>query len=114
MNKALSTNLAGLIVSVAGHFSPVHGDLIFMTGMFALSGGVTNWIAVHMLFEKVPFLYGSGVITHRFEDFKVAIKVLLLDQFFTRVNIEKLFQDNEDGETCYHVQISILEEDLDD
>ena len=25
-----------------------------------------------------------------------------------------VFQDNEDGETCYHVQISILEEDLDD
>jgi len=25
-----------------------------------------------------------------------------------------VFQDNEDGETCYHVQISILEEDLED
>jgi len=25
-----------------------------------------------------------------------------------------VFQDNEDGETCYHVQISILEEDLND
>ena len=25
-----------------------------------------------------------------------------------------IFQDNEDGETCYHVQISILQEDLDD
>ena len=24
-----------------------------------------------------------------------------------------VFEDKEDGETCYHVQISILEEDLD-
>ena len=34
---------------------------------------------------------------------------MLEDEF-----IGVVFQDNEDGETCYHVQISILEEDLDD
>ena len=31
----------------------------------------------HMLFEKVPGLYGSGVIPARFEDFK--IKALYVD-----------------------------------
>jgi Na+-transporting NADH:ubiquinone oxidoreductase subunit NqrA len=35
--------------------------------------------------------------------------LMLEDEF-----IGVVFQDNEDGETCYHVQISILEEDLDD
>jgi len=45
-----------------------------MTGVFALSGSVTNWIAVHMLFDKVPFLYGSGVILDRFEDIKLGLK----------------------------------------
>ena len=35
--------------------------------------------------------------------------LMLEDEF-----IGVVFQDNEDGETCYHVQISILEEDLDE
>ncbi|MDC1293613.1 DUF3126 family protein [Candidatus Puniceispirillum sp.] len=36
-------------------------------------------------------------------------ELMLEDEF-----IGVVFQDNEDGETCYHVQISILEEDLED
>ena len=44
-----------------------------MAGLFALSGGLTNWLAIHMLFERIPFLYGSGVIPERFEDFKQGI-----------------------------------------
>ena len=94
MNKSLSTNLISLLISAGGYFSPVHSDLIFITGMFALSGGITNWLAIHMLFEKVPLLYGSGVIPNRFEDFKGAIKSLIVDQFFTREHIEKFFEQN--------------------
>jgi uncharacterized membrane protein YheB (UPF0754 family) len=94
MNKSLLTNVISLLISVFGYFSPVHSDLIFMTGMFALSGGMTNWLAIHMLFEKVPFLYGSGVVPNRFEEFKVAIKSLIVDQFFTREHIEKIFKEN--------------------
>lgn len=65
-----------------------------MTGMFALSGGITNWLAIHMLFEKVPLLYGSGVVPNRFEEFKAAIKSLIVEQFFTREHIEKIFEEN--------------------
>ena len=36
-------------------------------------------------------------------------ELMLEDEF-----IGVVFQDDEDGETCYHVQISILEEDLED
>jgi len=35
-----------------------------------------------MLFEKIPFLYGSGVIELRFKDFKSGIKNLVMSQFF--------------------------------
>jgi len=59
-----------------------------MTGLFALSGGVTNWLAIHMLFEKVPFFYGSGVIPSRFKEFKLGIKQLVMNEFFTPENIE--------------------------
>ena len=94
MNKSLMTNLIAALISVGGLYSPVHSELIFMTGIFALSGGVTNWLAIHMLFEKVPLLYGSGVIPNRFEDFKGGIKKLIVDEFFTHEHIERFFQSN--------------------
>ena len=51
MNKNIITNVVALAVAVGGHFSPAYSDIILMTGLFALSGGMTNWLAVHMLFE---------------------------------------------------------------
>jgi uncharacterized membrane protein YheB (UPF0754 family) len=41
-----------------------------------------------MLFEKVPFFYGSGVIPSRFKEFKLGIKQLVMNEFFTPENIE--------------------------
>jgi len=41
-----------------------------MIGVFAFSGAITNSLAIHMLFEKVPFLYGSGVIEVNFHSLK--------------------------------------------
>ena len=48
-----------------------------------------------MLFEKVPLLYGSGVIPLRFEAFKESIKNLMMQEFFTREQLENFFA-NED------------------
>ncbi|GAD01882.1 hypothetical protein [Agarivorans albus] len=91
MNKSLLTNLATLLLVAGGYFTA--NDLIFSIGLFALSGAFTNWIAVHMLFEKVPGLYGSGVIPARFDDFKDGIKQLMLTQFFTAENIDRFLSD---------------------
>jgi len=90
MNKSLGTNLIAFLVVVVGYMT---GNSIILTvGLFALSGAVTNWIAVHMLFEKVPFLYGSGVVENRFEQFKVSIHTLIMNQFFTKENLDKFFE----------------------
>jgi uncharacterized membrane protein YheB (UPF0754 family) len=67
-------------------------------GLFALAGSVTNWLAIHMLFEKVPGLYGSGVIVERFEDFKTAIHSLIMEQFFNQQNIERFFAELTDDQ----------------
>lgn len=58
-------------------------------GLYGFSGALTNWLAIHMLFEKVPGLYGSGIITERFEDFKAGIKDLIMNQFFTKEHLQK-------------------------
>lgn len=90
------TTLATLIVIGLSYISPWFSDQIRSVGFFALSGAVTNWLAIHMLFEKVPGLYGSGVIPLHFEDFKSGIKNLIMDQFFTRDNVSRLME----GETA--------------
>ncbi|MCJ8293722.1 MAG: DUF445 domain-containing protein [Colwellia sp.] len=92
MNKSLITNLIALTCTLGGYVSEQH--LLFTLGLFALSGAVTNWLAVHMLFEKVPLLYGSGVIPARFEEFKVAIRQLMMEEFFTEQNIDRFLSDS--------------------
>ncbi len=94
MNKSLITNLIALLAAVCGLV--LDQPLLWSVGLFALSGAVTNWLAVHMLFEKVPGLYGSGVIPARFEDFKAGIRTLMMEQFFTEANIER-FLNAENG-----------------
>lgn len=89
-NKGFITNLVTvLIIAVAILLpEPIKGPVLSV-GLFAFSGAVTNWLAVHMLFEKIPFLYGSGVIPTRFEEFKVGIHYLMKEQFFNKENMEK-------------------------
>ena len=58
-NKSLTTNIVSLIIIAVSYLSPKYNEIIYLTGLFALSGGITNWLAIHMLFEKIPFFYGS-------------------------------------------------------
>lgn len=97
MNKSIITNIIALALTLSGHL--LEHSLMFAIGLFALSGAVTNWLAIHMLFEKVPGLYGSGVIPARFEDFKLGIRQLMMEQFFTKENIDR-FLSNEAGEAA--------------
>lgn len=91
LNMSSVTNLVALAIWIAGYFVPVYGEVVVATGAFALSGAATNWLAIHMLFEKVPGLYGSGVIETRFEEFKAGIKQLIVREFFSREHIERFF-----------------------
>lgn len=91
MNKSLFTNLIALFLVILGYILKI--DEVYMVGLFALSGAVTNWLAIYMLFEKVPFLYGSGVVENRFSEFKNGIHSLIMGQFFTKENLQRFFED---------------------
>lgn len=93
MNKSLCTNVVALLVTIYGVVVDI--NTIYMIGIFALSGALTNWLAVHMLFEKVPGLYGSGVIPNRFEEFKTAIKTMIMEQFFSSANLASFMNDEQ-------------------
>ncbi|GAB6139549.1 hypothetical protein JCM14076_02780 [Methylosoma difficile] len=94
-NKSFITNAVSVLVVLLGYVSPIQPELIKSIGYFALSGAITNWLAIYMLFEKVPFLYGSGVIPNRFQEFKASIKHLMMDQFFTAQQIEQFIETEE-------------------
>ena len=96
INKSLITNLiAVLLVALSFAIVSDYSSFLLFTGLFALSGALTNQLAIHMLFERVPFLYGSGVIPARFEAFKSAIKNLMMSEFFTRKQLDNFFKSEE-------------------
>ena len=104
MNKSLLTNVIAAIVAAIGFALPASHPIAFPlrdTGLYALSGAITNWLAIYMLFEKVPGLYGSGVIPSRFEEFKNGIRHLIMGQFFTRTNVETFFQEQRGAEAIH-------------
>ena len=109
MNKSVITNLIAAILVVSGYLLAL--PILFSVGLFALSGAVTNWLAIHMLFEKVPGLYGSGVIPTRFEEFKAGISDLMMKQFFTDENIDR-FLSSEGMESHINLQPVIEKVDL--
>jgi uncharacterized membrane protein YheB (UPF0754 family) len=95
LNKSFITNaLALTLIGLSFLFEKYHKEFLY-TGLFALSGALTNQLAIHMLFEKIPFLYGSGVIPARFEAFKRAIKELIMEQFFTKERLDAFFAKEE-------------------
>lgn len=107
MNKSLISNLIALIIALVGFF--LNNDIILMVGLFALSGALTNAIAVHMLFEKVPFLYGSGVVENRFTQFKEGIHHLMMTQFFTQENLQTFFEQEVTSKESHFNLTPILE-----
>ena len=90
MNKSDITNILTILIMAFGYSND--DNVIFMVGLFAFSGAITNTLAIHMLFEKVPFLYGSGIIEKKFEAFKTSIHDLIMNQFFTQENLKKFYE----------------------
>ncbi len=89
MNKSDITNIFTLLLLGYGYANG--NDTIFTIALFAFSGSITNTLAIHMLFEKVPYLYGSGIIEKKFGAFKVGIHDMLMNQFFTKEHLKKFF-----------------------
>ena len=69
-DKRFITNLVAIgFVCVSFMLTEPLSRIILNIGLFALSGAITNWLAIYMLFERVPGIYGSGVSPINFESF---------------------------------------------
>ncbi|QQR65809.1 MAG: hypothetical protein IPI25_09580 [Candidatus Brocadia sp.] len=95
MNKSFMTNaIAAVVFGISYEIPGFFGrNAIMLASLFALSGALTNWLAVYMLFERIPGLYGSGIVTLRFDQFKQSIRSLIMENFFTKENFVKVTQN---------------------
>ena len=79
-----------------GYF--IHNNVFKTVGLYSFSGAITNWLAIYMLFEKIPFVYGSGVIAAKFDVFKLKIKQMVINTFFKEDRVSQFVKDNLDIE----------------
>lgn len=113
LNKNIIPNLiALLIIAISFLFNDPIRPILLSVGLFALSGALTNWLAVHMLFERVPGLYGSGVIVLHFEQFKEGIMRMVHEHLFNQERVEKVFS-NPEGDLNIDLKPLIAGVDLD-
>lgn len=57
---------------------------ILSYGLMGFAGGLTNAIAVKMLFDKIPGIYGSGVFQRRYKDIRLTMKNTMMKSFFVQ------------------------------
>lgn len=93
LEKGNVSNLISFGVLVAGIVGSMEGitgnEWVLAAGLFGFAGGVTNWLAVKMLFDKVPLLYGSGVIPMRFREIRQTVKDAIMRYFFDEEYLER-------------------------
>ena len=93
LEKGNVSNLISFGVLVAGIVGRMEGitgnEWVLAAGLFGFAGGVTNWLAVKMLFDKVPLLYGSGVIPMRFREIRQTVKDAIMRYFFDEEYLER-------------------------
>ena len=98
-NKGDASNLATFLIMAVGiimktqHPRMLGVDCVLSAGLFGFAGGVTNWLAVKMLFDRVPLLVGSGVIPRQFKEIRAALKAMVMQMFFDRSFIESFIAE---------------------
>jgi len=104
-SKNVTPNLIALLIILFSFtLNEPHAGIVLNVGLFALSGALTNWLAIHMLFERVPGLYGSGVIPLHFEEF---ILTLVTKHLFDRQVVEATLESNSGVLEGHEVEMDI-------
>eukprot|EP00731_Ephydatia_muelleri_P025983 Em0018g83a len=120
LHKGLAVNLCFLAVMVAGivmieYSFPLQGvrkytvngtrdkrcfesrvfcassRIIRSLGVFGFMGGVIIWIAVEMLFRRIPFLFGSGVLLRQYKSIRETISSIVIETLFDPAALRKYF-----------------------
>jgi len=84
--KASSGGDAGMESAACSHepltAAQTASKWILAAGLFGFAGGITNWLAIQMLFDPICNLPGSGVIPRRFKEIREVVKNTIMKTFF--------------------------------
>lgn len=61
---------------------------LFSCGTFGFTGGCVNYLAVTLFFKRVPGLFGSGIVYHRYQDICESVRSSVINTFFERTFLE--------------------------
>lgn len=105
-NKGSISNLITFLFMVVGFImyytskgaelkqpASVESTYILSIGLFGFAGGLTNWLAIKMLFDRIPFLAGSGVIPRQFKSIRNSVKETIMEAFFDPEYLETYATD---------------------
>jgi hypothetical protein len=99
LNKGDVSNFCTFCVLVVGialkqkYPSSWAASYVMTFGLFGFAGGITNWLAIKMLFDRVPFLIGSGVIPRQFKAIRLAVKQTIMKSFFDEAYLEQYMKE---------------------
>ncbi len=119
--KSYLTNYIAITLVILSFYAPLeYKEYLYYSGLFAISGAITNQLAIYMLFNRVPLLYGSGVIELNFEKFKVSIKNMVMEQFFSKERLDNFLKNEESKidlkpiieETDFNIAFDALKESI--
>lgn len=68
-------------------------EVVLSASLLAFTGGITNSLALKMLFGAIPGLKGSKSITSRLDEIRQRIRKLLLDNFFSPSDLRRFISD---------------------
>jgi len=103
MEKGFLSNCFTFIILVVGRLlliafpDSILVYTIYQFGLFGFAGGITNWLAIKMLFDRVPGLYGSGVIPNRFVEIRETVKNVIMGTFFDEEYLRKYLTSKASG-----------------
>lgn len=83
--------------------------LILAAGLFGFAGGVTNTLAIKMLFDPIRGLKGSGIIPGRFREIRQSVKDTIMVTFFDKGFLESYVGDREKWKTEWLPQLRMNE-----
>jgi uncharacterized membrane protein YheB (UPF0754 family) len=94
MDKGTFSNLVSAAIVAIGFFLPTGTarDFFLSVGLFAFSGGITNALAVKMLFDRIPGFIGSGVVPARFQEIREKIRNIILEHFFAEAHLRRFLE----------------------
>lgn len=99
-NPGNISNMIGMAIMISGFAVWIATDKKNKTGYYlrsiglqAFAGGLTNWIAIQMLWNKIPYLAGTGIILEKYDEIRDALKETVMTTFFDETYLNWYVKD---------------------